>query len=96
MSDSKPPKHEFNPRSHGMIYLLAMAYLAYLIFQMVKGYLSGGPDAPSVPLLICGVAVLGGGCILLGILARKMSVLARKEEESVDDEENLNDEENVL
>ena len=41
MSDQKPPKREFNPRSHAMIYLMAIVYLAYLIFQMVKGYLAG-------------------------------------------------------
>lgn len=84
MSDSKPPKREFNPRSHAMIYLMAIVYLVYLIFQIVKGYLSGGPDAPSFTMLIGGVALLGGGCILLGILAWKMSAMAPKEEEKAD------------
>ena len=78
MSGSKPPKHEFNPRAHAMVYMLAMVYLAYLIFQMVQGYLAGGSDAPSFPLLIGGAAVLGGGCVFLGVLARKMSVMAGK------------------
>lgn len=81
MSDLKSPKREFNPRSHAMIYLLAMVYLAWLIVQMVKDYLAGGPDAPSFSLLIGGVALLGGGCILLGVLARKMSATAPKEED---------------
>ena len=84
MSGAKPPKREFNPRSHAMIYLLAVIYLIYLIVQMVKEYLAGGPDAPSVPLLIGGVAVLGGGCVLLGVLAWKMSALAAKERDSAD------------
>ncbi len=84
MSDLKQPKREFNPRSHAMIYLMAIVYLVYLIFQMVKGYLEGGPDAPSFPLLIGGVAVLGGGCVLLGVLAWKMSALAAKERDSAD------------
>ena len=75
MSDQKPPKREFNPRSHAMIYLMAIVYLAYLIFQMVKGYLAGG------------VALLGGGCILLGILAWKMSAMAPKEEDQADGSE---------
>ena len=87
MSDQKPPKREFNPRSHAMIYLMAIVYLAYLIFQMVKGYLAGGPDAPSFALLAGGVALLGGGCILLGILAWKMSAMAPKEEDQADGSE---------
>lgn len=81
MSDLKSPKREFNPRSHAMIYLLAMVYLAWLIVQMVKDYLAGGPDAPSFSLLLGGIALLGGGCILLGVLARKMLVTAPKEED---------------
>lgn len=84
MSGAKPPKREFNPRSHAMIYLLAVVYLIYLIVQMVKEYLAGGPDAPSVPLLIGGVALLGGGCIFLGVLAHKMSSMSPKGEERAD------------
>lgn len=100
MSDPKPPKRDFNPRSHAMIYLMAIVYLVYLIFQMVKGYLSGGPDAPSFTMLIGGAALLGGGCILLGILAWKMSAMAPKEEEKADsgsaeEKENVCDEDGV-
>ena len=93
MSGSKPPKHEFNPRAHAMVYMLAMVYLAYLIFQMVQGYLAGGSDAPSFPLLIGGAAVLGGVCVFLGVLARKMSVMASKQEESTDSRESAGREE---
>ena len=33
-----------------------------------KLYIKGGPDAPSLPLLICGVVFLGGGALFLALL----------------------------
>ena len=51
-----------------MFRLLAIAYVGYLCIQMVKTYTQGGPDAPSLGLLIAGIAVLGGGAVLLSIM----------------------------
>ena len=93
MSKEKPPKREFNPRSHGAVYLLAVVYLCYLIFQMVKRYLAGGPDAPSVSLLVGGIALLGGGCVILGILARKMFLMPVEEETEQESETDKGEEE---
>ena len=54
--------------------LLAIGLLLYWLFDLVKGYLAGGEDAPSKTLLIIGIVILGGGSILVGVL----SVLAWK------------------
>jgi hypothetical protein len=36
---------------------------------MVKLYLAGGPDAPSLTTLILGLVVLGGGVIFLAVVS---------------------------
>ena len=62
------------PRSPGNVLifrLLAVGYVGYLCVQMVQTYLQGGPDAPSLTMLITGIAVLGGGAIFLAVLTYK-------------------------
>ena len=62
------------PRSPGNVLifrLLAVGYVGYLCVQMVQTYLQGGPDAPSLTMLIAGIAVLGGGAIFLAVLTYK-------------------------
>ena len=60
-----------NPSNVVMFRLLAVGYVAYLCIQMVQLYLEGGPDAPSLPLLIGGVLLLGGGAAFLAIMTYK-------------------------
>ena len=63
-----PPR---NPSNVVMFRVLAIGYVGYLCVQMVKTYLAGGPDAPSLGLMIAGVAVLGGGAAFLALLTYK-------------------------
>lgn len=60
-----------NPSNVVMFRLLAVGYVAYLCIQMVKTYTEGGPDAPSLPLLIGGVVLLGGGAAFLAFITYK-------------------------
>ena len=57
-----------NPSNVVCFRLLAVGYVAYLCIQMIQLYIKGGPDAPSLPLLICGVVFLGGGALFLALL----------------------------
>ena len=41
--------------------ILALAVVLYWLFDIVKGYFQGGPDAPSLTLVILSVVLLGGG-----------------------------------
>lgn len=70
-TDEQENRTPRNPSNVAMFRLLAVAYVAYLCVQMVKTYTAGGPDAPSLPLLIGGVVLLGGGAVFLAILAYK-------------------------
>ena len=60
-----------NPSNVIMFRLLAVGYVAYLCVEMVKTYTEGGPDAPSLTVLIAGLAVLGGGALFLAWLTYK-------------------------
>ena len=63
---NQPPR---NPSNTVAFRLLAVGYVAYLCVNMVKLYNEGGPDAPSLPLLIGGLVILGGGALFLAFLA---------------------------
>lgn len=65
------PRTPRNPNNLVMFRVLAVGYLLYLCVSIVKLYLAGGPDAPSVTALVLGLAFLGGGGIFLGILSYK-------------------------
>lgn len=93
MFGSKKPKREFRPRSHAAIYVVAMIYLGFLIYDFVGKYRAGGPDAPSAGMLAAGVAALGVGIILLGVLAWRMYNFPVPEDEDGGDPDELEDEE---
>lgn len=60
-----------NPNNLVMFRLLAVGYVGYLCVNMVKLYIEGGPEAPSLTTLILGLVVLGGGVIFMGIVSYK-------------------------
>ena len=51
--------------------LVAMGVVLYWLMQTVVAYFKGGPDAPSLTLLIVSIVVLGGGAALVGWLTWK-------------------------
>ena len=61
-----------NPNTFIMFRILAVGYLGYLCLDLVKLYRAGGPDAPSLPILIAILAVLGGGAIFVAIVSYKV------------------------
>ena len=59
--------------------LVAIAVVLYWLFGIVKAYFEGGPEAPSLALLIVAVVVMGGGAALVGWLTWKNWKKAREE-----------------
>ncbi|MCD8052110.1 MAG: hypothetical protein LUE89_10600 [Clostridiales bacterium] len=82
--DDKKQKHSFSPGAHGTVYLLGAMYLVYLLVTFLQEAYKGGEDAPSLPLLIVGILVLGGGVIFLALMAWRMS---RVQPKATEDEE---------
>jgi len=74
-----------------MFRIVAIGFVLYLLFQNVTGYLKGGPDAPSLTLLLVSVVVLGGGAVLIAWLTWKAwkaeQALAEAEQEEEDSTE---------
>lgn len=81
-SGDRKEKREFHPRSHAAIYVVGIIYLVYQLVNLLRAYQAGGPDSPSGLLLAGGILVLGGGSVLLGVLAWRMSQMSPHEAES--------------
>ncbi|MCD7859091.1 MAG: hypothetical protein LUH51_02815 [Firmicutes bacterium] len=52
-----------------MLAIMVLFYEAYMIYNLVSGYLAGGEDAPSLGVLIAGCLLLGAGGIGVLIFA---------------------------
>lgn len=60
-----------NPSNVVAFRVLAIGYVSYMCINMIKLYIEGGPDAPSLTGLIAGVALLGGGALFLAFISYK-------------------------
>ena len=75
MEDNKKPQEQktdfrkTNDANRVLIFrLIAMGAVLYWLFGIVKAYIAGGPEAPSLTLLIIAIVVMGGGAALVGVL----------------------------
>ena len=67
-NSDQPPR---NPNNTVAFRLLAIGYISYLCINIIKLYMAGGPDAPSLTALVLGIVVLGGGAAFLAVLTYK-------------------------
>lgn len=51
--------------------LIAIGVVLYWLFGIVKAYVQGGPEAPSLGLLIVAIVIMGGGSAAIGFLTWK-------------------------
>jgi len=65
--EEKEAQQPANPSFMLMIRLLAVGYLGYCLWEIIQSYMAGGEDAPSVPLLIGAIVVLGGGAVWVAV-----------------------------
>ena len=75
------------------IRLIASAFVLYLLWGVIRGYIEGGPEAPSLTLLIVSIVLLGGGAIAVAITAyrtwKKAKAAAQMTQEEIDQVEAL-------
>ena len=75
------------------IRLIASAFVLYLLWGVIQGYIEGGPEAPSLTLLIVSIVLLGGGAIAVAITAyrtwKKAKAAAQMTQEEIDQVEAL-------
>lgn len=48
---------------------IATVMLASMLWTIVKAYLAGGPEAPTLAILLLAIAVLGGGMVFAVLYA---------------------------
>lgn len=63
--------------------------VGYMYWQFLKGYLAGGPDAPSLATVIVGGVLLGGGCIVVAYMAVRIYRQSKKKPDGGQDSEAL-------
>ena len=86
-----------NPDTYFMFKLLAAGYLLYLLWDIIKMYMAGGADQPSVLLMVCSFVVLGGGAVFIGITSfnqwrrfkKEAQEQAQLEEEAAEEQDSL-------
>lgn len=83
----QPAPRRSGNHNQALIFRLAGAVLVlYWLFGIVKSYVEGGTDAPSLTLLIIACAVMGGGAILVALLAWRTWKKAKEEENKSEEE----------
>ena len=87
MSKPRAPKGPVNPRVRANVYGLAALYLAYLLYQIAKPYLTHDPYGPTTLQFILGVVILGGGAAFLALMSWKMFKAPQPEEPEESGEE---------
>ena len=79
-----------NPTTLFGIRALAVGYLLYCLWQIIKMYREGGEGAPSIWLLLLGIVVLGGGAVWIAIMTYlKLKELKAEEQARLDAEDAL-------
>lgn len=98
------PKKIKNPTGMLIMHGTVIAVVLYMAWQLVRSYRAGGAEAPSLTTLIVGLVLLAGGCVVVGWLAVRLFLQAKREEKALEQEteqlhaaaaqENLKDPEN--
>ncbi len=59
-NEEEREKRPVNPNGMAVFRIMAVAYLLYIVFDLIKMYIKGGEDAPSLILVICTAVVFVG------------------------------------
>ena len=68
-AEEQGPQNPGNPTTMIMFRILAIGYVIWILKDLVKAYIDGGEEAPSLPLLLGAIAVLGAGCVIVAIMS---------------------------
>ena len=80
------PKKIKNPTGMLIMHGTVIAVVLYMAWQLVRSYRAGGAEAPSLTTLIVGLVLLVGGCVVVGWLAVRLFLQAKREEKALEQE----------
>ena len=80
------PKKIKNPTGMLIMHGTVIAVVLYMAWQLVRSYRAGGAEAPSLTTLIVGLVLLVGGCVVVGWLAVRHFLQAKREEKALEQE----------
>ena len=70
--DKKPTPKVKNPGAMITLHMLIIAYVIYLFYTILRDYLAGGENAPSLTVVILGGILLLGGAVLVACLSVRL------------------------
>jgi len=70
-TEDQTPQNPGNPTTMILFRVLAIGYVVWILKDLVQDYIAGVEEAPSLPLLLGAIAVLGTGCVVVGIMSYK-------------------------
>ena len=77
------PKKIKNPTGMLIMHGTVIAVVLYMAWQLVR---AGGAEAPSLTTLIVGLVLLVGGCVVVGWLAVRLFLQAKREGKALEQE----------
>lgn len=80
------PKKIKNPTGMLIMHGTVIAVVLYMAWQLVRSYRAGGAEAPSLTTLIVGLVLLVAGCVVVGWLAVRLFLQAKREEKALEQE----------
>ena len=90
-------KRPVNPQTMMTIRLLAVGYLLYTVYDMIKLYRAGGEDAPSLLFLVAVVALFVAGSAWIAVVSYKQwKQLKQQRQEELEEEIRLEEEQAQL
>ena len=85
-TEEQGPQNPGNPTTMIMFRLLAIGYVIWILKDLVQAYIAGGEEAPSLPLLLGSIAVLGAGCVIVGIMSFKQWKVMKEAQKEYNEE----------
>ena len=85
-TEDQTPQNPGNPTTMILFRVLAIGYVLWILKDLVQDYIAGVEEAPSLPLLLGAIAVLGTGCVVVGIMSYKQWKQMKEEQKLYNEE----------
>lgn len=77
MNQQKPKVR--NPIAMVTLHIVVICYAVYLFYTVLRDYLAGGENAPTLTTLIVGAVLLLGGAVLVGVMSYRLYQQTKQE-----------------